>query len=90
MAHRRRITIFDTTLRDGEQSRGIAHPPGERVEVARALDRPGGRHAFRRACEEAGVKLSYAEPKADVERYEALADSSRSVTLHNVFEEVAA
>jgi 2-isopropylmalate synthase len=35
----RRITIFDTTLRDGEQSPGIALRPAEKVEVARALER---------------------------------------------------
>jgi len=37
----RRITIFDTTLRDGEQSPGIALSPDEKVEIARALERLG-------------------------------------------------
>jgi 2-isopropylmalate synthase len=37
----RRITILDTTLRDGEQSPGIALAPGEKVEIARALDALG-------------------------------------------------
>ena len=32
----RRITIFDTTLRDGEQAPGIALRPDEKVEIARA------------------------------------------------------
>ena len=41
MAKRRRITIFDTTLRDGEQSPGIALSPDEKVEIARALERLG-------------------------------------------------
>ena len=41
MANRRRITIFDTTLRDGEQSPGIALSPDEKVEIARALERLG-------------------------------------------------
>ena len=41
MANRRRITIFDTTLRDGEQSPGIALSPDEKVEIALALDRLG-------------------------------------------------
>ena len=36
-----RITIFDTTLRDGEQSPGIAMSPDEKAEVARALERLG-------------------------------------------------
>jgi len=37
----RRITIFDTTLRDGEQSPGIALTPDEKVEIAEQLERLG-------------------------------------------------
>ena len=37
----RRITIFDTTLRDGEQSAGIALRPDEKAEIARTLERLG-------------------------------------------------
>jgi 2-isopropylmalate synthase len=37
----RRITIFDTTLRDGEQSPGIALLPDEKVEIAEQLERLG-------------------------------------------------
>jgi 2-isopropylmalate synthase len=37
----RRITIFDTTLRDGEQSPGIALQPHEKAEIATQLDRLG-------------------------------------------------
>ncbi len=37
----RRITIFDTTLRDGEQSPGIALSPDEKVEIATQLERLG-------------------------------------------------
>ncbi|HEV8686751.1 MAG TPA: 2-isopropylmalate synthase [Gaiellaceae bacterium] len=37
----RRIEIFDTTLRDGEQSPGIAMQPHEKVEVAEQLERLG-------------------------------------------------
>jgi 2-isopropylmalate synthase len=37
----RRIKIFDTTLRDGEQSPGIALQPDEKAEVAVALERLG-------------------------------------------------
>src|SRR5205085_9086377 len=35
----RRIKIFDTTLRDGEQSPGIALRPDEKVEIALSLER---------------------------------------------------
>jgi 2-isopropylmalate synthase len=34
----RRITIFDTTLRDGEQSPGIALSPEQKVEIAAMLE----------------------------------------------------
>jgi 2-isopropylmalate synthase len=37
----RRIQIFDTTLRDGEQSPGIALQPEEKAEVAEQLERLG-------------------------------------------------
>jgi 2-isopropylmalate synthase len=37
----RRITIFDTTLRDGEQSPGIALPPGDKATIALGLERLG-------------------------------------------------
>ena len=37
----RRIAIFDTTLRDGEQSPGIALQPDEKVEIATQLERLG-------------------------------------------------
>ena len=37
----RRITIFDTTLRDGEQAPGIALRPEEKVEIAEQLERLG-------------------------------------------------
>jgi 2-isopropylmalate synthase len=37
----RRITVFDTTLRDGEQSVGVALMPDQKVAIARALERLG-------------------------------------------------
>jgi 2-isopropylmalate synthase len=37
----RRITIFDTTLRDGEQSPGIVLAPDEKAELAEQLERLG-------------------------------------------------
>jgi 2-isopropylmalate synthase len=37
----RTITVFDTTLRDGEQSVGVAFTPGQKVEIALELERVG-------------------------------------------------
>src|SRR5580765_1931134 len=37
----RKIAVFDTTLRDGEQSPGIALRPEEKAEVAGQLERLG-------------------------------------------------
>src|SRR5436305_14733121 len=37
----RTIEIFDTTLRDGEQSPGIALQPDEKAEIAEQLERLG-------------------------------------------------
>src|SRR6188768_4582488 len=36
-ANPNRVIIFDTTLRDGEQSPGCSMNPGEKMEMARAL-----------------------------------------------------
>jgi 2-isopropylmalate synthase len=37
----RTITVFDTTLRDGEQSVGVAFTPDQKVEIALELERLG-------------------------------------------------
>jgi 2-isopropylmalate synthase len=54
------------------------------------LGKHSGRHAFRRACEEAGMRLGDDELKAAFRRFKELADTRKAVTLYDVFEEVAA
>ncbi len=41
MSEHERVTIFDTTLRDGEQSPGCSMTPGEKLRMAHQLDRLG-------------------------------------------------
>jgi len=53
------------------------------------LGKHSGRHAFRRACEEAGMRMSDAELGAAFQRFKVLADRCTAVTLNDVFEEGA-
>lgn len=41
MSEKRRIKVFDTTLRDGEQTPGVSLNIQEKVEIARQLERAG-------------------------------------------------
>ena len=60
------------------------------VESKMVMGKLSGRHAFRRACEEAGMRMSDAELGAAFQRFKVLADRRTAVTLNDVFEEVAA
>ena len=71
MAHRR-ITIFDTTLRDGEQSPGIALTADEKAEIAEQLERLGV------DVIEAGFAIS---SPGDFEGVRAVAASVRASTV---------
>ena len=68
----RRITIFDTTLRDGEQAPGIALRPDEKVEIAEQLERLGV------DVIEAGFAAS---SPGDFEGVRAVARAARNVTV---------
>ena len=54
------------------------------------LGKHSGRHAFARACKDAGIQLQPEELAEAFARFKRLADERRHVTLHDVFEEVAA
>jgi 2-isopropylmalate synthase len=54
------------------------------------LGKHSGRHAFRQACQEAGMQLTDAELRDAFRRFKELADTRKVVTLYDVFEEVAA
>ena len=54
------------------------------------LGKHSGRHAFRRACTEAGLQPSDAELAVAFARFKALADAGADVSLTDAFEEVAA
>jgi 2-isopropylmalate synthase len=54
------------------------------------LGKHSGRHAFSRACAEAGIQLAADELQAAFSRFKRLADERKAVTLYDVFEEVPA
>ena len=70
--HPPHITIFDTTLRDGEQSPGCSMNPAEKLRLARWLERLGV------DVIEAGFPIASA---AEAEAVERIADEIRSVKI---------
>ena len=89
MQAHRRITIFDTTLRDGEQSVGVALSPDEKVEIACALERlgvdvieagfpaasPGEREGVRAVAEAVRGPVVAAMARADTRDLDAAAEA---------------
>jgi 2-isopropylmalate synthase len=79
----------DGVLKDASTYQ-IMDPEELGLTMTLPLGKHSGRHAFRRACEEAGISMSDAELGAAFQRFKVLADSRTAVTLNDVFEEVAA
>jgi 2-isopropylmalate synthase len=52
------------------------------------LGKHSGRHAFARACADAGIELPADELRIAFARFKRLADERKAVTLYDVFEEV--
>src|SRR2546423_8076430 len=67
-----RVIIFDTTLRDGEQSPGISLDVGEKLEIAEQLARLGV------DVIEAGFPIA---SQGDFEAVEAIAKSVQGTTI---------
>src|SRR5438094_8561329 len=67
-----RVVIFDTTLRDGEQSPGISLDAGEKLEIAEQLARLGVDYI------EAGFPVA---SQGDFEAVEAIAKSVKGPVI---------
>ena len=67
-----RITIFDTTLRDGEQSPGCSMTPAEKIRLARQIEKLGA------DIIEAGFPIASA---GEVDSVRAVAEEIRSVKI---------
>src|SRR5215203_3312255 len=67
-----RLTIFDTTLRDGEQSPGISLDAAEKLEIAEQLARLGVDYI------EAGFTVA---SQGDFESVEAIAKSVKGAAI---------
>jgi 2-isopropylmalate synthase len=68
----------------------IMDPEELGLETTLPLGKHSGRHAFRRACLEAGVHVTDSQLNAAFQRFKRLADTRKAVSLNDVFEEVAA
>jgi 2-isopropylmalate synthase len=68
----------------------IMDPAELGLSMTLPLGKHSGRHAFRRACHHAGLQMSEAELGVAFQRFKALADRRKAVTLNDIFEEVAA
>ena len=79
----------DGMLKDAETYQ-IMDPEELGLTMTLPLGKHSGRHAFARACAEAGIELSPDELRSAFARFKRLADERKAVTLYDVFEEVPA
>jgi 2-isopropylmalate synthase len=79
----------DGMLKDADTYQ-IMDPTELGLTMTLPLGKHSGRHAFRRACEDAGIALDAEELARAFRRFKELADSRKAVTLYDVFEEVPA
>jgi 2-isopropylmalate synthase len=77
----------DGMLKDAETYQ-IMDPSSLGLTMTLPLGKHSGRHAFARACAEAGIKLTDEALAEAFRRFKQLADSGKTVTLSDVFEEV--
>jgi 2-isopropylmalate synthase len=77
----------DGMLKDAETYQ-IMDPGSLGLTMTLPLGKHSGRHAFARACAEAGIKLTDEALAEAFRRFKQLADSGKTVTLSDVFEEV--
>ncbi|MBW3593254.1 MAG: 2-isopropylmalate synthase, partial [Actinobacteria bacterium] len=79
----------DGMLKDAETYQ-IMDPTELGLRMTLPLGKHSGRHAFALACAEAGIELPREALNDAFARFKRLADESQVVTLHDVFEGVAA
>jgi 2-isopropylmalate synthase len=77
----------DGMLKDAETYQ-IMDPAQLGLVMTLPLGKHSGRHAFARACAEAGIQLDGEALGKAFRRFKQLADSGKNVTLSDVFEEV--
>ena len=78
----------DGMLKDA-QTYQIMDPTELGLVMSLPLGKHSGRHAFARACSEAGIQLDRPALNDAFARFKQLADSRKHVTLGDVFEEVS-
>jgi 2-isopropylmalate synthase len=77
----------DGMLKDADTYQ-IIDPAELGLAMTLPLGKHSGRHAFSRACADAGITLEGDELKLAFARFKALADDGRAVTIHELFQEV--